>query len=130
MSAPNKNRREESEKQGQKAERRVAAYLRMRGYKVLETRFKTPHGEVDVIGQKGKVLAFVEVKQRATQKAVDESMDWRSEQRIMTAAEVWVEQNFSNLPPNFEMRFDFAALIGAVSPLSRVHYLKNAFRPD
>lgn len=124
------NNRRQNEREGRKAERRVANYLRLRGYKVLEERFKTPHGEVDLIVRKGSTLAFVEVKQRATQRAIDESMTWRGEQRIIDSAEIWVEKNFTQLPMNFEMRFDFASIIGPVSPLCRVTYLKAAFRPD
>jgi len=124
------NNRRQSEREGRKAERRVATYLRLRGYKVLEERFKTNYGEVDLIARKGKTLAFVEVKQRATQRAIDESMTWRGEQRIIDSAEIWVERNFAQLPENFEMRFDFAAIIGPVSPLSRVTYLEGAFLPE
>ena len=130
MSPPNRSHREESERQGRKAETRVAVYLRLRGYKIRESRFKTAHGEVDLIAQKGNIIAFVEVKQRSTQIGIDESMDWRTEHRIMTAAEIWVERNFDNLPEGFEMRFDFASILGPVSSLCRGQYLKNAFRPD
>lgn len=118
------------EEAGRKAEARVARYLRLRGYKVLAERFKTPEGEVDIIAAKGKVIACIEVKQRTTQSGIDEAMDWRTEQRIMAAAEIWVEQNFDSLPPDFELRFDLATIIGAVTPLCRVTHLKHAFRPD
>eukprot|EP00919_Chromeraceae_sp_WS-2016_P071810 GHVR01169996.1.p2 GENE.GHVR01169996.1~~GHVR01169996.1.p2 ORF type:complete len:126 (-),score=9.72 GHVR01169996.1:1115-1492(-) len=123
------NRRQVFESEGRKAESRAANYLRLRGYKIIEERFKTSDGEVDIIARKGKVFAFVEVKQRATQQAIDQSMDWRGEQRIMAAAEIWVERHFYDLPPNFEIRFDFASIVGPVSPLCRVTYLKHAFRP-
>ncbi len=122
--------RRKNEREGRKAEARVAAYIRLRGYKILAERFKTPYGEVDLIAQKGKTLAFVEVKQRASQRAIDESMNWRSEQRIIDSAEIWIEKNFAQLPRNFEIRFDFASIIGPVSPLCYVTYLKGAFRPD
>lgn len=124
------NTRQDYEKQGRKAEARVVMYLRLRGYKILAERFKTSEGEVDIIAQKGNVIAAVEVKQRATQTAVDEAMDWQSEHRIMSAAEIWVERHFHDLPPNFELRFDYAAIIGTVTPFCRVQYLKHAFRPD
>ena len=130
MQDSSNNQRRENEKQGRKAEDRVATYLRLRGYKILEMRFKTSHGEVDLIARKGIIFAFVEVKQRANQKALDESMDWRGEQRIMTAAEIWVERHFTDMPPDFEMRFDYATILGPVSLLSEVTYLQNAFRPD
>lgn len=118
------------EQEGRKAEARVGRYLRLRGYKILSERFKTPEGEVDIIAAKGKIIACVEVKQRASQDAANEAMDWRTEQRIMTAAEIWIERNFESLPKDFELRFDLAMIIGPVSPLCAVSYLKHAFRPD
>jgi len=118
------------EQEGRKAEARVVFYLRLRGYKVLAERFKTSEGEVDIIAAKGKVIACVEVKQRATQHAADEAIDWRTEQRIMAGAEIWVERHFQSLPKDFELRFDVANIIGPVSPLCPVQYLKHAFRPS
>ena len=38
--------------------------LRRRGYAVLERRFRTRRGEIDVIAQDGATLVFVEVKLR------------------------------------------------------------------
>jgi putative endonuclease len=124
------NTRQDYEEEGRKAERRVVHYLRLRGYKILAERFKTPDGEADIIAQKGTVIAIVEVKQRATKFALDEAMDSQTERRVMAAAEIWVERHFQNLPKDFELRFDFAGIIGKVTPFCRVHYLKHAFRPD
>lgn len=123
-------KRQDYEKEGRRAEDRVVQYLRLRGYKILAQRFKTPEGEIDIIARKGSIIAAVEVKQRATQAAIDEAMDIRTESRIVSAMEIWAEQNFQTLPTDFEIRFDFAAIVGAVTPFSRVNYLKHAFRPD
>lgn len=122
--------RQSYEQEGRKAETRIVRYLRMRGYKILAERFKTSEGEVDIIASKSKVIACVEVKQRANQSGMDEAMDWRTEQRIMAASEIWVEQNFANLPQDFELRFDLASIVGSVTPMCKVSYLKHAFRPD
>ncbi len=122
--------RQDYEREGRRAETRVTLHLRLRGYKILAERFKTPEGEVDIIAQKGHVIAAIEVKQRATKAAMDEAMDWQTERRIMAAAEIWVERHFHDLPQDFELRFDLATIIGPVTPLSRVTYLKHAFRPD
>jgi len=70
--------RQEYEKEGRRAEKRVASYLKRRGYSILAERFKTRYGEVDIIARKGPVIAFVEVKQRSTQKAIDESITSQS----------------------------------------------------
>lgn len=121
------NHRQNYEQEGRRAEKRVARYLKLRGYSVLAERFKTPEGEIDIIAQKNKLIVFVEVKQRRSQKAIDEAMDWQTEARIMAASEIWVEQNFETLPQDFELRFDFATIVGRVTPLCKVDYLENAF---
>ncbi|HTA77617.1 MAG TPA: YraN family protein, partial [bacterium] len=49
---------------GQKAENRAAAYLRLKGYSVLERNYRVPQGEIDLVARKGDILVFVEVKAR------------------------------------------------------------------
>jgi putative endonuclease len=49
---------------GQKAENRAAAYLRLKGYRVLDRNYRVPQGEIDLVVQKGQVVVFVEVKAR------------------------------------------------------------------
>src|SRR5215470_12679444 len=51
---------------GISAESRAAALLFAKGYRVLAKRFRTPHGEIDLIVRRRNLLAFVEVKARAT----------------------------------------------------------------
>ena len=38
----------------------------VKGYRILGFRLKTPHGEIDLLAQRGRVLAVVEVKRRMT----------------------------------------------------------------
>ena len=37
-----------------------------KGYRILGFRLKTPPGEIDLLAQRGRTLAVVEVKRRAT----------------------------------------------------------------
>lgn len=39
-------------------------YLRLKGYKLIDRRFKTKTGEIDIIAWDGSVLCFIEVKTR------------------------------------------------------------------
>ena len=55
---------------GDAGERRVAWYLRLRGYRILERNWRSGHKEVDIIAARGRVVAFVEVKTRMTQSAL------------------------------------------------------------
>jgi putative endonuclease len=51
---------------GRRAEWAAALLLIAKGYRILGMRLKTPQGEVDLVAQRGKVLAIVEVKRRRT----------------------------------------------------------------
>ena len=54
---------------GDAGERRVAWYLRFRGYRILERNWRSGHKEVDIIAAKRGVIAFVEVKTRLSASA-------------------------------------------------------------
>lgn len=49
-------------KQGQQAERLASRYLMNMGYQILEKNYRSGRAEVDIIGQIGALLVFVEVK--------------------------------------------------------------------
>lgn len=59
-----KSKNVSSYQKGQKGEKRAAAYLRLKGYRVLERNYRVPQGEIDLIVRKGESLVFVEVKTR------------------------------------------------------------------
>ena len=49
---------------GKTGERLAENYLRKKGFRVLEKNFRSRHGEIDLIVEKGDFLVFVEVKTR------------------------------------------------------------------
>src|SRR3954470_15383715 len=51
---------------GLAAQARAAAWLMAKGYRILENRFRTPYGEIDLVARRLNLLAFVEVKARAS----------------------------------------------------------------
>ena len=113
--------------EGRKAETHIARWLKLHGWKILETRFKTAEGEVDIIARRKNIIAFVEVKQRETLPVIEDIVSQTNITRVMAAAEIWVERNFESLGTEFEIRFDLALIEGAVKPLSKVKYIENAF---
>jgi putative endonuclease len=53
-------------KSGRRAEVWAAIWLMLKGYRILGFRLKTPQAEIDLLAQKGQVLAVVEVKSRTS----------------------------------------------------------------
>jgi len=51
---------------GRRAEVWAAVWLMLKGYRILGFRLKTPQAEIDLLAQKGQVLAVVEVKSRTS----------------------------------------------------------------
>jgi putative endonuclease len=80
-------KRQAAEKRGRGAETLACWYLRVKGWRILARRARVPGGEVDVIARRGRTLAFIEVKARATEEAAAFSLDdWRL-RRVAVAAE-------------------------------------------
>ena len=53
-----------AQKTGWLGEMRAAAFLRGQGMRILKKRWRTAHGEIDLIARDGNTLVFVEVKTR------------------------------------------------------------------
>lgn len=58
------NKRRQAEKSGRRGEAVAALMYRLYGYRILQTRFKTKLGEIDLIARKKDVIVFIEVKHR------------------------------------------------------------------
>lgn len=80
-------RRRQAEEAGRRAERMAAWWLRLKGWRILATRVRTPFGEVDLVARRGKMVAFVEVKQRASAAELDSAIDHYRLQRVAAATE-------------------------------------------
>jgi putative endonuclease len=80
-------------RRGRVSEWLAAAVLLARGYRILARRFRTPYGEIDIIAVRGRRLAFVEVKRRATRLEAEAAVTPRQACRIAGAAEYWVSRN-------------------------------------
>lgn len=86
MRAPRDRRAAEAA--GRKAERLAGWWLRLRGWEVVDRRVRTPVGEVDLVARREGLVAFVEVKARATVAELDHAIDERRLARVAAAAEL------------------------------------------
>ena len=79
--------RQAAEQRGRGAETLACWYLRLKGWRILARRARVHGGEVDIVARRGRMLAFVEVKARATEDAAAFALDdWRL-RRVVVAAE-------------------------------------------
>ena len=79
--------RKSAERGGRRAERIAAWWLRLKGWRILAVRARTPVGEVDLVARRGRTLAFIEVKARAGEDEAALALDeWRL-RRVARAAE-------------------------------------------
>ena len=63
-------------------------------YEILARNFRTPRGEIDIVASKGRMLAFVEVKTRRTQRfgRPAAAVDYRKQQKIIQSARWFLRQ--------------------------------------
>lgn len=80
--------RQAAEAAGRRAERIAGWWLRLKGWRILARRVRTPAGEVDLVARRGALIAFVEVKQRATDAELDTAIDERRLARVAAAADI------------------------------------------
>jgi putative endonuclease len=80
------NERRRREQGGRRAETLACWWLRLKGWRILARRVRTPLGEVDIVARRGRVVAFVEVKARAREREAALALDeWRL-RRVAAAA--------------------------------------------
>ena len=96
--------RKRAEGRGRRAETLSAWLLRVKGYRILARRFRTPAGELDIVARRGRIIAFVEVKARADFEAAILSITPHQQARIMRAALLFVASRPGLVDLN--MRFD------------------------
>jgi len=106
---------------GLQAEKWASWYLRIKGYRILAMRYKTPVGEIDIVAKRGGVVVFVEVKQRAGLQAAAEAIHAQNQQRVRRAAELYLQKYPRYTGCN--VRFDAVML----APYQWPRHLENAF---
>ena len=110
------------ERQGRRGERLAAWWLRLKGWRIVDRRVKTPRGEVDIVARDGNALVFVEVKWRAREADLDLAIDERRLRRVAAAAEVIAA---SHLRDGEDMRIDVLLLAPGAMP----RHIANAWMP-
>lgn len=96
--------RRAAERRGRRAEAIAAWYLRLKLYRVLARRYRTPAGEIDLVLRRGKTIVFVEVKHRPDADAAVTAVTVSGRKRIARAAALWLSANPA--AAGLDQRFD------------------------
>jgi putative endonuclease len=116
--------RQRAERRGRRAETIAAWYLRLKGFRILARRYRTPVGEIDLIARRGRLVAFVEVKQRPTPGEAAEAVGPAGRRRIARAAAAWLATH----PAAAGLDFRFDVVI--TSPARLPSHICGAFDAD
>ena len=95
--------------------------LRLKGYRILERRYRVPVGEIDIVAVRGRRIAFVEVKHRPTLALAGMSLSARQRERIIRAAEHWLARH-----PRYQ-EHEFGLDLMLMAPRAWPRHLPNAF---
>jgi putative endonuclease len=114
--------REAADRRGRHAEERAAAALVAEGWTILARRARTPAGELDLVAERDALLAFVEVKARATLGEAAFALGPAQRRRLVAAAECWMAAQPDRGAAG--MRFD----VMLVDAVGRVRRIADAFR--
>ncbi len=110
---------------GKSGEDRAVGELERRGYAVLARRYRTKHGEIDIVARDGETTVFVEVKARATGEfgTAAEAVTRRKQLQLASMARDYLARsNLTNVP----CRFDVVAIDG-VGESAVITVYPNAF---
>lgn len=121
LKAPPRQERIAAFRLGLSAESRAAFFLVAKAYRILERRWRTPFGEIDIITRRRNDLVFVEVKARERLDDAAEAVTDRSKRRILAAADLWLAHH----PDYAQCAIRFDVILIAPGKLPR--HIVNAF---
>lgn len=91
------------------AERLAALALMLKGFRIMERRYKTRFGEIDLIARRGTLVLIVEVKARSSLQAAMDAVSHNNLQRIEAAADHWLARQPDR--NKLHLRFDLIAVL-------------------
>lgn len=107
---------------GTRYEQEAAAFLKSRGYELLEHNYYCRLGEIDLIAREGGYLVFAEVKYRRTPMwgCAAASVNRAKQRKIYQCAKMYMKQH--GISFYHPVRFDVIAVDG-----NEITLIKNAF---
>lgn len=107
-------------------EKIASDFLARRGYRILKTNYRCPHGEIDIIARHQDFLVFIEVRTRRSLKfgSPEESITPAKKERLIATAWHYQQSLDSPLPL---WRIDTVVIeLNRKGSLSRIELIENA----
>ena len=103
-----------------------ARHLESLGFRILERRFRTRTGEIDLVAEEGGTLVFVEVKSRSALGfgRPAEAVDARKQARLRRTAEIYLIEHGARDRP---CRFDVLEVLRSSGGRLRYALIRDAF---
>ncbi len=122
---------------GRFGENAATAYLKKKGYKILERNFRAGHNEIDIIASLGNEIVFFEVKTRTLSIRNDlpygdplEAVDYLKQKRTLEAASAYLYKSDTDLLPRFdilEVYLKHPRFLFGKPTVDRIRQIEDAF---
>jgi len=109
---------------GRRQEVVAALWLMAKGYRILGFRLRTREAEIDLLAQRGRILAVVEVKSRTTVEAALEAVTAVQRDRLRRAGRTLAAK--TPRLAGLNLRLDLIALAPGALP----RHIRDAWRDD
>jgi putative endonuclease len=111
---------------GRLGERVACRHLLRLGFDVLVRRYQGRSGEIDLIAFDAGILAFIEVKSRASRRFGEPFtyVDWEKKQKLRRTAEEFISAYDLG---RYAYRFDIVSIVAPGTKNEQVELYKNAF---
>lgn len=110
---------------GELGERIAERWLRRRGWRVVQRRFRSGRRDIDLVVEQDGTVAFVEVKARrgAEFGGPVEAVNWRKRKELQRSALVWIDRHGKEAE---SYRFDVVGVLLNGADV-RICHVENAF---
>lgn len=101
-------------------------WLRRKGWRIVQRRFRNAHRDIDLVAERDGIVAFVEVKARRGEGfgGPVEAVGWRKQRELTRSALVWIDRHGR---PSEAYRFDVIGVLVQGSAV-RVRHVPDAFQ--
>ena len=110
---------------GELGERIAERWLRRRGWRIVQRRFRCGHRDIDLVVERDGIVAFVEVKARkgAEFGGPVQAVNYRKRKQLERSATVWIDRHGQE---SESYRFDVVGVLLNGADV-RICHVENAF---